>query len=337
MQAAVYCGVEDVQVKDVPEPSIGPGEILVRVRYGGLCGGDMSIYAGKHPRAKAPLVPGHEIVGRIEAMGSAVGPEWKVGTRVVLYPVIACGHCAPCREGNGYVCETLRVVGIDRDGGFAQFLKVEPDKLIAIPDTITDEQAAVIEPLAVCVHAVENSKFRPGDTALVTGGGPIGNLLAQVLRASGARDVVVSEVKPYRRELAARMGFQVIDPTAENINEGLTRCVGWRFVDMVFEATGLQAAYNDALAGCKVRGQISFVGIPKSAPQIDVLTIVFKELFASSARMYKVRDYVGAIALLSRGAIDVAPLIEQLSLKDAPSGFLKMKAADTSLKILLVP
>lgn len=337
MRAAVFCGVEDIQVREVAKPEIGAGEILVRVQYGGICGGDMSIYAGKHPRAKAPLVPGHEVIGRIEEIGSALRGDWKEGMRVVLYPVIACGHCAPCREGNNYVCETLRVVGIDRDGGFAEYVKVEPDKLIPIPDSIGDEEAAVIEPLAVCVHAVENSAFRAGDTALVIGGGPIGNLLAQVLRASGAREVVVSEVKPYRRALAARLGFPVIDPSVESINEGLERIVGWRFVDTVFEATGFGGAYKDALQACKVRGHVSFVGIPKSIPEVDVLTIVFKEIFTSSARMYKVRDYMGAIALLSRRAINVAPLIERMPLNEAPAGFHKMKAADTSLKVLLVP
>jgi 2-desacetyl-2-hydroxyethyl bacteriochlorophyllide A dehydrogenase len=337
MKAAVFVGKEDIQVKDVPKPEISSGEILVRVQCAGICGGDMSIYAGKHPRAKAPLVPGHEVLGRIEEIGSAVSGNWAKGMRVVIYPVIACGRCRPCLEGRGYVCETLRVVGIDRDGGFAEFVKVEPNKLIPVPDDIADEQAVVIEPLAVCVHAVENSMFRTGDSALVVGGGPIGNLCAQVLRASGARDVVISETKPYRRELAARLGFKVIDPAAEDVNQGLQRLLGERFVDSVFEATGFAGAYKDALAACKVRGQVNFVGIPKSPPEIDVLTIVFKELFTSSARMYRVQDYMGAIALLSRGAIEVLPLIERLALNDAPEGFHKMKAADTSLKVLLVP
>lgn len=337
MQAAVYCGVEDIQVKNVVEPEIGSGDILVRVEYCGICGGDMSIYAGKHPRAKAPLVPGHEVFGRIESVGSAVNCEWKKGMRVVLYPVIACGHCAPCREGNAHVCETLRVVGIDRDGGFAEFVKVEPDKLFAIPDEVSDEEAAVIEPLAVAVHAVQNSTFRVGDTALVIGGGPIGNLVAQVLRASGASEVIVSEMKQYRRDLAERAGLKVIDPSAGDTQQALQRLIGSRFADTVFECTGFAGAYKDAIQCCKVRGHISFVGIPKTIPQVDILAILFKEIFTSSARMYSRKDYAGAIALLLRGAVDVLPLIEKLPLKDAPEGFHKMKAADTSLKVLLVP
>ncbi len=337
MQAAVYLGIEDIQVKDVPKPEIGAGEILVRVQFGGICGGDMSIYAGKHPRAKAPLVPGHEIFGRIESTGAGAGDEWKKGMRVVLYPVVSCGKCAPCRENNIHVCETLRVVGIDRDGGFAEFVKVEPDKLFAIPDGVSDEEAVVIEPLAVAVHAVQNSAFRVGDSALVIGGGPIGNLVAQVLRASGAREVIVSEVKPYRRDLAARAGFKVIDPSAGDIQQSLQQLTGSRFADTVFEATGFAGAYKDAIQCCKVRGHIAFVGIPKTIPEVDILTILFKEIFTSSARMYSRKDYLGAIALLLRGAVDVLPLIEKIPLKDAPLGFHMMKAADTSLKVLLVP
>jgi (R,R)-butanediol dehydrogenase/meso-butanediol dehydrogenase/diacetyl reductase len=336
MLAAVYCGKEDIRVENVPVPELANGEILLRVQYGGICGGDMMLYAGKHPRAQAPLVPGHEIVGRVSAIAGEA-PGWKKGMRAVVYPLITCGHCAPCREGNAHVCETLRVVGFDRDGGFAEFVKVDPDKLVAIPDTVTDDEAALIEPLAVAVHAVENSSLRIGDTVLVTGAGPIGNLVAQVARAAGARHVVVSEVQPYRRQVAARMGFPTFNPTEEQGQQALQRLLGARFVDSVFEATGCAPAYKDAVECCKVRGQINFVGIPKTPPAVDVLQILFKEIFATSARVYRKRDYLAAISLLSRKAVDVLPLIERVPLNEAPAGFEKMKAASTSLKILLVP
>jgi (R,R)-butanediol dehydrogenase / meso-butanediol dehydrogenase / diacetyl reductase len=337
MQAAVYYGKEDIRVESVPVPLISASEVLLRVRYAGICGTDMSIYAGKHPRAKAPLIAGHEIFGRIETIGGDVQGDWKTGMRVAIYPLISCHQCAPCREGNAHVCERLGLVGIDRDGGFAEFVKVEPGKLYAIPDNVSDEEAAVLEPLAVAVHAVENSRFRTGDTVLVTGGGPIGILVAQVLRASGAREVVISEVKAFRCELAARMGFKVFNPAEEAAPAALERLIGARFTDCVFEATGHPTAYSDALQCCKVRGGIAFVGIPKTPPQVDVLQIVFKELFATSARVYRPRDYRAAITLLARRSVDVRPLIETVPLRDAPLGFQKMKAADSSMKILIAP
>jgi (R,R)-butanediol dehydrogenase/meso-butanediol dehydrogenase/diacetyl reductase len=338
MQAAVYQGKETIQVQDWPDPDLSSGEVLVQVRYAGICGTDMMIYSGKHPRAVPPRILGHEIFGSISEVAPTVDVSWKKGMRVAIFPLISCMHCTPCREGNAHVCEKLGLIGIDRDGGFATYVKAAQDQLVLIPDDVNDEQAGVIEPLSVAVHAVRNSSFRPGDTALVTGGGPIGILLAQVLRAAGAREVVLSEVKEFRRAVAGRSGFLTIDPAEQNTQEALQRLVGQRFVDCVYEASGSPAAYRDAVQCCKVRGEISFVGIPKSPPEVDILTVVFKEIQASSARVYTLRDFLAAIALLARRAVDVLPVItDRLPLRDAPLGFRKMLAGDTSLKILFTP
>lgn len=338
MQAAVYHGKENIQVQDWPDPELASGEILVRVRYAGICGTDMMIYSGKHPRAVPPRVLGHEIFGSIEEVGPEVEPSWKKGERVAVFPLISCQQCTPCKEGNAHVCEKLGVIGVDCDGGFASYVKAAPNQVVAIPDSLDDEQAALVEPLSVSVHAVRNASFRPGDTALVTGGGPIGNLLAQVLRASGAREVIVAEIKEFRRALAERLGFRTINPAEENFQEALQRLIGRRFVDCVFEASGFPGAYRDAVQCCKVKGEITFVGLPKSSPEVDILGLVFKEIRTSSARVYTLRDYLGAIALLDRCAVDVRTIItDRLSLKDASLGFQRMLGAETGLKILLAP
>ncbi len=338
MQAAVYQGKDHIQVRDWPDPEPSHGEVLVRVRYAGICGTDVMIYSGKHPRAVPPLVLGHEIFGAISEVGPAVDPSWKKGMRVAIFPLISCMRCAPCQEGNAHVCEKLGLIGIDRDGGFATYVKAAQEQLVRVPDDVNDEQAAVIEPLSVTVHAVRNSGFRPGDTALVTGGGPIGILLAQVLRATGAREVVLSEVKEFRRTVAKRLGLLTIDPAEQQTQGALERLVGRRFVDCVFEASGSPAAYRDAVQCCKVRGEINFVGIPKSSPEVDILNIVFKEIRASSARVYTLRDFQAAIALLTRRAVDVLAVItDRLPLRDASLGFQRMLGADTSIKILFAP
>lgn len=338
MQAAVYHGKENIQVQDWPDPELSSGEILVKVRYAGICGSDMMIYSGKHPRAVPPRVLGHEVFGSVAETGTAVGPLWKKGTRVAIYPLISCGRCNPCKEGSAHVCEKLGLIGIDRDGGFATYVKAVPEQLVAVPDMVDDDQAALIEPLSVTVHAVRNSGFRPGDTTLVAGAGPIGNLLAQVLRASGARGVVVSEVKPFRRDFAARMNFLTMDPTEKNPQEALRQLIGERFVDHVFEASGQSPAYKDAIECCKVRGEITFVGIPKSSPEVDILSLVFKEIRTSSARVYTLQDYLGAMALLVRRSVDAAAVVtDRLLLKDAPLAFERMLAAENCLKILLTP
>ncbi len=338
MQAGVYVGKENVQVREWPEPKLEANEVLVRVRYAGICGTDMMIYSGKHPRVVPPRVLGHEVFGSVVEANPRLDAAWKEGMRVVVYPLISCGTCAPCREAHAHVCEKLGLLGIDADGGFAEYVKAAPDQLVPVPDAVTDEQAALVEPLSVAVHVVRTSGFRAGDTALVIGAGPIGNLIAQVLRAAGARAVIVSEVKPFRREFAQRVGFAVADPATEELREALRRIVGEPFVDRVYEATGAPAAYRDALQACKVRGEIVFVGLPKAPPEVDVLNLVFKEIRTTGARVYTRKDYFGALALLEHRAVDVVPLItDRLSLQDAGRGFRKMHEADTSLKILFAP
>jgi (R,R)-butanediol dehydrogenase / meso-butanediol dehydrogenase / diacetyl reductase len=338
MRAAVYYGKENVQAREWPEPECGDHDVLVRVSGTGICGSDMQIYAGLHPRAKAPLVPGHEIFGRVEAAGAKVSNRWSKGTRVAIYPLISCGQCSPCLSGNPHVCARLGLVGIDRDGGFAELVKVQPEQLVPVPDTVSDEVAPIIEPLGVAVHAVHESGFRLGDSVFVTGAGPIGNLLAQTLRAAGAGQVIVSEKSPFRRRIAEDMGFPVVNPEQETVTEALNRILGKPCVDIVFEATGHPAAYADAIACCAVRGHISFVGIPKTTPQLDVQGLIFKELRTSSSRVYRMRDYDGAISLLARGAVDARTLItDRIPLQDAPRAYEEMKRADRSAKIVLVP
>jgi (R,R)-butanediol dehydrogenase / meso-butanediol dehydrogenase / diacetyl reductase len=338
MQAAVYYGKENVQAAEWPAPVCGERDVLVRVSGTGICGSDMQIYAGKHPRAKAPFVPGHEIFGRVDEIGSTVDRKWKKGSRVAVYPLISCGKCEPCLRGNANVCAKLGLVGVDRDGGFAELVKVAPDQLVEVPDSIPDDEAPIIEPLAVAVHAVHDSALRLGDSVLVTGGGPIGNLLAQTLRAAGAGQVVVSEVSAFRRKLIENLEFPVIVPGEETASQALNRILGKPYVDLVFEATGQTAAYRDAVTCCAVRGHISFVGIPKSTPEVDIQGVIFKELSTTSARVYRTRDYDGAIRLLARRAVDVRSLItDRIPLKDAPRAYEEMKHADKSGKIILVP
>jgi (R,R)-butanediol dehydrogenase / meso-butanediol dehydrogenase / diacetyl reductase len=335
MQAGVYTGVESLKLQEWPKPEPNPGEMLVKVRYAGICGTDMMIHAGKHPRVVPPRVLGHEIFGTVVEANSPVESKIKEGDRVAVFPLISCGRCAPCREGNAHVCEKLGLLGIDTDGGFAEYVKATPEQLISVPPGVDDEQAALVEPLSVAVHVVRTSGFTAGDTALVTGAGPIGNLIAQVLRAIGARSVLVSEAKPFRRELAERMGFPVVNPLETKPAEMIRQLTGESFVDDVFEATGATAAYRDAVQSCKVRGHITFVGLPKLPPEVDVLNLVFKEIRTSGARVYTPKDFLVAISLLERNAIDVKSVVtDRLPLKDLEEGLRRMHDPDRSLKIL---
>jgi (R,R)-butanediol dehydrogenase / meso-butanediol dehydrogenase / diacetyl reductase len=335
MKAGVYNAPGNLKLQEWPEPELNPGELLVKVRYAGICGSDMMIYAGKHPRVVPPRVLGHEIFGTVVETNAPAESQIKPGNRVAVFPLISCGRCAPCREGNAHVCEKLGLIGIDTDGGFAEYVKARPDQLIPVPPGVEDEQAALIEPLSVAVHVVRTSGFPAGDTALVTGAGPIGNLVAQVLRAVGARQVVVSEANSFRRERASQLGFAVADPVQVRPAEAIQQLTGETFIDHVFEATGATAAYRDAVQACKVRGHITFIGLPKAPPEVDVLNLVFKEIRTAGARVYTPKDFLVAISLLERSAIDVKNVVtDRLPLKDIEAGIQKMHNPDSSLKIL---
>ncbi len=335
MQAGVYVGKESLKFQDWPKPQLNAGEVLIKVKYAGICGTDMMIYSGKHPRVVPPRVLGHEVFGAIAESSAPFAADLKTGSRVAVFPLIFCGRCAPCREGNAHVCEKLGLIGIDVDGGFAEYVKAFPEQLVPVPDAVKDEQAALIEPLSVAVHAVRTSGFSAGDTALVTGAGPIGNLIAQVLQAAGARRVLVSEAKTFRRELVQRAGFDVVNPEEERPHEALARLMGETAFDHVFEASGARGAYRDAVQSVKVRGQITFVGLPKAFPEIDTLALVFKEIRTTGARVYTRKDYLGAISLLERRAVDVESVItDRLPLQKVEEGIHKMHDADDSLKII---
>ena len=203
MKALVYAGPKQVEVQEVKEPEKQDGKVKLNIRYCGVCGSDIGIYLGTHPRAKAPLILGHEFLGIV----AEDGKKFKKGDRVVPYPLLSCGHCLACRSGNEHVCNTLGLIGIDTDGGMCQTVYTDEDVLFKVPDVVSDKAAAVIEPLAVLVHAIHMSGFEALDTAVVVGAGPIGMLCGIVLKHAGASKIFISDVVEKRLEIAEELGF----------------------------------------------------------------------------------------------------------------------------------
>src|SRR4030043_499320 len=194
MKAVLYRDIQVVKMSDIKRPIITNNEALIKVEYAGICGTDLHIFDGLHPRAKAPLVMGHEISGVIEEMNTEK-KDIKIGDRVAINPLISCGYCLPCREGNPHLCPNLKLVGIDQNGGFEEYVKIKDDKLYKIPNSLPLDLAALAEPVAVAVHAVRKSKLLVGDKVVVMGGGPIGQLVALICRINGASSIVLSEIK----------------------------------------------------------------------------------------------------------------------------------------------
>lgn len=335
MKAVVYRGKEQIAVEERPVPTPGDGEVVIRVKKAGICGTDMSIVAGLHPRAQPSLVMGHEFVGTIEQVGPSVRDDLKAGDRVVVEPLISCGTCYACRAGFAYVCERLGLYGIDTDGAFADYVKVAADKTFKIPDNLSDDEAALIEPLAVAVHAVRLSALKVGDMACVLGGGPIGLLTALVASQVGLRDLLLVERQTYRIEVARQFGLATFDSSQGDVAEEIQRRTGGRGVDVVFEAAGAPATMLVAPRLCCIRGEIVQISMPKVPREMDIVGLTFRELTLKGVRVYDAHDFQRAIALASEWSYDLTRVLsDPFSLDDAEAAFAAARQGDKSLKVI---
>ncbi len=335
MKALVYQGkgMLAMEERDIPQPR--RGEALVRVRAAGICGTDLSILAGKHPRAKAPLVMGHELAGELAALDDAAPGGWKVGDRVTVEPLISCGRCLACRTGNAHVCQTLKLYGIDADGAFAEYLRVPVDTLRRLPPGIDFALGALIEPLAVAVHSVRMSDIRLRDTVCVLGGGPIGVLVALVAGLIGPSQVLLCEVQPYRIELCRSLGLEVIDGRqADPVAEVMVR-TGGTGADVVFEVAGAPQTVAMAHRMCRVRGEVIQVANPKDPIPTDLLPLSFKELTVKGVRVYATGDFDRAIHIAATSGLPFRRLqSEPFPLAEGEAAFSRAKAGTDVMRVL---
>lgn len=287
MKAIVYEGPNTIAVKEVPTPKVPEGWALVKVSHAGICGTDLNIYAGTHPRAKAPLVIGHEFSGEM----AQDAPGLPKGTRVTVYPLLSCGHCEPCRTGNSHVCNTLGLLGIDCDGGMAEYCACPVDKIVPLPENVSDKVGAFVEPIAVAVHALRETGYVPGDNAIVLGAGTIGTATAVTLRKFGAADVVISECDPARAKIARDLGFTVLDPTQVDL-AGFARehCPAGGF-DWVYDCAGVQAVADSLLDLVKVRGHIVIIASYKKPAALPLFKGMAKETDFRFCRVYRKKDF----------------------------------------------
>jgi len=324
-------GVGNVELMQMPEPVPGAGQAKIEVLACGICGTDIMIYLGKHPRAKAPLVMCHEFSATV-VEGKGLEP----GTPVVVNPLISCGVCHACRAGIPHICANLGLVGIDRDGGFAEYAAVPLHTVRPLPASLPLIQAALIEPLAVGVHAVRVSDLKVGDVTAILGAGPIGMMTAQVARLAGARRVFVSERSPRRLAIARDLGLEVIDITQQDTVETIMSATGGVGLPVVFETAGVQPTINDAVKLARPGGQILQVGMPKTPPTIDMTALIFREVRITPIRVYREEDFDQAIAIAGAGQVDlVKPVTHVLPLEKLDEAMELAHEALDACKILL--
>lgn len=323
MKAIVYVGPNTLEVMEREIPEVKEGQILVKVDRAGICGGDLGIYKGLHPRAKAPLIFGHEFAGTVEVDGKV----FKKGDKVTINPIVSCGNCVPCNTGNQHVCNTLRLVGIDKDGAMAEYVAVDENKLYKLGANVSDELGALIEPIAVAVHSVREPNYKPGDNAIVYGAGPIGMAIALVLKEFGCTNLTVVEADDKRIGIAKEFGVDVRDAKTLNLEELKAEKTGGNGFDFVFDCAGVEPVANQLIKASKVRGKIVVVAGYKKPTMFPLNEGMFKEVAFEFVRVYRDKDYEIAIELANK-----QPLFEKLV-----SHVLPVEEAQQGFDLLLTP
>ncbi|GAB3063744.1 alcohol dehydrogenase catalytic domain-containing protein [Virgibacillus ainsalahensis] len=330
MKTVVYNGTKDVSFEESPKPNVTEGWALIKTSFAGICGSDLSIYAGVHPRAEAPLVMGHEFSGTI-VEGH---PTLKKGTPVTVNPLLRCGECYPCQIGQSHVCENLKLVGIDCDGGMGEYVKVPIHNIVPLPDELPMSLGALIEPVAVGVHSVRQGEYLAGDNVVVFGAGTIGLCVALTLRFYGAINVTVVEPNELRLEKAKELGFKTVNPTTEDLKEKVLEATNGVGADYVFDCAGHPTVVSSLTNIAKVRGNVVIVAMYKQPPEVDMREGMFKELSMKFVRVYTDKDFKLAVELLSNNHEFEKIITHLLKPEEAKRGFELLTTHTNAVKVM---
>ena len=327
-----------LKVTTVPKPSPGPGEVLIAVRHAGVCGTDLHIAdwnAWAEGRLRPPLVVGHEFAGEIVAVGGAVA-ELRTGQLVTAEGHIVCGHCLQCRTGNSHICKNTRIIGVDRDGAFAEYIAMPATNVLPL-DGIPTSVGAVMDPMGNAFHTVLTADIS-GSTVFVVGCGPIGCFAVGIARAAGAAKVIASDVNAKRLALAQRMGAHLtIDATRDDVVRAVLAETGGEGADVVCEMSGVPAALHQAFAAVRLGGRVQLLGIPNGQVPVDFATeIIFKGITVYGVigrKMYETWDQMRRY--LSAGLVDPRPVItHQFPLAKIDEALAAIRSGDAG-KIIL--
>lgn len=322
MRAAIFDSPFALRMTDAPRPAPQHGEALVAVKAAGLCAGDLYIYTGKNPYVSYPRIGCHEIAGVVETLGPGTDGPAK-GVRVVVDPFIGCGHCYPCRVGKRNCCANLSIIGVHRDGGFADYVVAPVANLVPVPDTLSDFEASFAEPVAIGVQGCRRGMVTGDDTVLVLGAGPIGLAILEVAKARGAR-VYVTDLSAERLAIAADLGAETV-AGGEGLVERVLEITGNEGMPVVMEATGAVAAMQQTIDLVAAGGRIVILGLVKQGIGVTFPGLDFtrKEVTLHGSRA-SVDCFPEALQLLSSGQIHYPKIASRFDLAEAPAVFGKI-------------
>ena len=326
-----------IWLEDVPEPEVGPNDLLIRVRSTAICGTDVHIYnwdAWSQVTIPVPLVLGHEFVGRVCELGSAV-TGFKVGDRVSGEGHITCGHCRNCRAGVRHLCRNTVGVGVQRAGCFAERISIPADNAFKLPSAISDDVATVLDPLGNATHSALSFDL-VGEDVLITGAGPIGTMSAAIARHVGARHVVITDINPHRLALARKVGVsRAVDPREVSLKAVMGDLGMTEGFDIGLEMSGSADAFRSMLSAMNHGGNMALLGIPPADTAIDWNQVIFKGLTLKGIYGREIFETWYKMATMLQGGLDISPIItHHFPIDDYEKGFVAMRSGRSGKVIL---
>ena len=300
-----------IEFREIPVPEIGENEVLIKIMKIGVCGSDIHVYHGEHPFTSYPVTQGHEVSGEVVKTGTAVSGI-KPGQKVTIQPQVVCGRCYPCRHGKYNLCEELKVMGFQTTGVASHYFAVDQAKVTPLPDEMSYDEGAMIEPLAVAVHAVRRAGDVKGAKIAVLGAGPIGILVAQAAKGMGADQVMITDVSSLRLEKATECGVDFcVNTRNQDFGEAMVHNFGPDKADVIYDCAGNNITMGQAIKYARKGSVIILVAVFAGPGQLDLAVLNDHELDLNTSMMYRNEDYLDAIRLVNEKKVVLAPLVSK--------------------------
>ncbi len=326
-----------IEFNEVPIPKINENQVLVKIMKIGICGSDIHVFHGEHPFTSYPVTQGHEVSGEIASLGAKV-TGFKVGQKVTLQPQVVCGECYPCRHGKYNLCEELKVMGFQTTGVASHFFAVDAEKVTLLPDDMSFDEGAMIEPLAVAVHAIRQAGDVKGLKIAVLGAGPIGILVAQVAKGMGAESVMITDVSDLRLSKAKECGVEYcINTKVNDFGDAMIQSFGPDKADVIYDCAGNDITIGQAIKYARKGSMIILVAVFAGMAQVDLAVLNDHELDLNTTMMYRNEDYIDAIQLVKERKVKLHPLISKhFAFQDYLKAYQYIEAnRETTMKVII--
>lgn len=317
MKAIQLFAKGELRLTDLPEPEIAPDEVLLACKVGAICGTDLRMFANGHRQSPQALTLGHELSGVIEKVGANVSPEWRVGMRVAVAPNYGCGTCDSCISGNTQTCKEFQALGIQKNGAFARYVviparAVQQGNIVALPDHVSFEEGALIEPFSCVYNAFERCHTRVGDTVLVIGAGPIGLMHAMLHKAAGAGKVLISDINPERLAMACNFDPDFVPVSGTDTLADVMRITQNRGCDVVITAASIAEIQSLAFELTALNGRVLFFGgLPhgKEMVRLNTNIIHYRQITVTGMSGQNLRQYRESLRMISNGLINLKEIL----------------------------